>query len=243
MKDGTYAFYHDYNTRTDAKIKKLLFKHGMVGYGLYWAIVEDLYNNNNSLLFDLKTLAYDLRVDEKTIDSVLKDFNLFQIKKNILSSKAVGERIVERQMKSEKAKTSANKRWSKDANALPSHSERIPNAMQTQSERNAIKEKKEKKRKENTAIADSFSSRTEVEWSILDEQELENWIERNESNFEPRTTRTLPSGRIIANPRLDVPNPFDWGYSPYTGLPTIQILGDEARQRAIEQSKRNGTIL
>ena len=44
MKD-TFYFPHDYNSRTDEKIKLLIRKHGIEGYGIFWAIVEDLYNN------------------------------------------------------------------------------------------------------------------------------------------------------------------------------------------------------
>ena len=44
----TFYFSHDYNTRADTKIKKILARHGYLGYGLFWAIVEDLYNNKNS---------------------------------------------------------------------------------------------------------------------------------------------------------------------------------------------------
>ena len=49
MAKDTYYFSHDYNARNDSKIKRLLSKHGYLGYGLFWAIVEDLYNNANAL--------------------------------------------------------------------------------------------------------------------------------------------------------------------------------------------------
>jgi len=45
MPKDTYYFSHDYNCRNDEKIKRLLRKHGMCGYGIFWSIVEDLYNN------------------------------------------------------------------------------------------------------------------------------------------------------------------------------------------------------
>jgi hypothetical protein len=49
MADNSYYFSHDYNARSDPKIKKLLARHGVAGYGIYWAIIEDLYNNANAL--------------------------------------------------------------------------------------------------------------------------------------------------------------------------------------------------
>ena len=136
MKD-TFYFSHDYNSRTDDKIKRLIRKHGMLGYGLFWAIIEDLYNNANALRTDYEGIAYELRTDERVIESIVTDFDLFVINDDIFGSLSVQRRLEERNVKSIKAKESAFKRWNKDANALP-----------TQSECNAIKERKGKERKE-----------------------------------------------------------------------------------------------
>ena len=38
---NTFYFSHDYNARNDIKIKKLIAKHGYLGYGIFWAIIED----------------------------------------------------------------------------------------------------------------------------------------------------------------------------------------------------------
>ena len=134
---NTYYFSHDYNARTDTKIKQLIRKQGMCGYGLYWALVEDLYNNDNSLPLDLEGLAYEYRIDTEAIRSVLRDFDLFCIDKDVFSSLSVKERLEMRNNKSNKARDNANKRWNKteDANAMPPHSKR-----------NAIKEKKVKEK-------------------------------------------------------------------------------------------------
>ena len=77
MSKDTFYFSHDYNARNDSKIKKLLFKHGYLGYGLFWAIIEELYNNANSIPLDFDAMAYDLRSDKIIIESVIKDFDLF----------------------------------------------------------------------------------------------------------------------------------------------------------------------
>ena len=52
MNKETFYFSHDYNSRNDVKIKKLLSKHGLLGYGIFWAIIEELYNNTNVLPLD-----------------------------------------------------------------------------------------------------------------------------------------------------------------------------------------------
>lgn len=105
----------------------------MTGYGIYWAIVEDLYQNANALPMDYESIAFDIRSNKKTIESIVNDFELFQINGEVFGSNSVKRRLDERSEKSQKAKDSANKRWDKNANAL-----------QTQSEGNAIKGKERK---------------------------------------------------------------------------------------------------
>lgn len=140
MSKDTFYFTHDYNTRNDEKIKALLFKHGLLGYGVFWAIIEDLYNNANALQLDCERIAFELRSDKIIVESVIKDFGLFTFEGSIFGSHSVQKRLEERLSKSTKARESAFKRWNKDsvdANALP-----------PQSEGNAIKEKKVKEIKE-----------------------------------------------------------------------------------------------
>ena len=67
MKKETYYFSHDYNTRNDFKIKKMIMKLGYTAYGVYWGLIEDLYNNDNSIRFDLELLSYDFRTEESII--------------------------------------------------------------------------------------------------------------------------------------------------------------------------------
>jgi hypothetical protein len=142
MRD-TYYFSHDYNARTDSKIKRLIARHGLMGYGIYWAIVEDLYQNANALPTDYEGIAFDIRSDAETVKSIVNDFDLFKVDADLFGSLSVQRRLDEREQKSTKARDSARKRWDKDANALP-----------TQSDRNAIKGKerivKEKKGEESS---------------------------------------------------------------------------------------------
>lgn len=143
MKD-TFYFSHDYNARQDDKIKRLIMKYGMLWYWVYWSIVENLYNNANALHLDYECIAYELRTDEKTIKSIIKDFGLFVEMWDIFKSLSIERRLNQRDEKSKKARDSAKQRWSKkddDANAL-----------QTDSDSNAIKERKGKESKINNNI-------------------------------------------------------------------------------------------
>jgi hypothetical protein len=144
MKD-TFYFSHDYNARVDDKIKQLIRKHGMLGYGIFWAIIEDLYNNANALRSDCEGIAFEFRVDEKTVKSILFDFDLFVFKGDFFGSMSIQKRLDERNTKSIKAKESAKYRWAKDANAKRTQCERIENEC----DRNAIKERKGKDIKES----------------------------------------------------------------------------------------------
>ena len=136
MKD-TFYFQHDYNARSDEKIIKLISKEGWEGYGLYWAIVEKLYEEKGYLEKDYECIDFDLRTQCERIASVIEKYNLFKFKNNKFYSEAILERLAIRKEKSEKARKSANIKWN---NA---------NAMRTHSEGNAIKERKGKEIKRN----------------------------------------------------------------------------------------------
>lgn len=122
MGKDTFYFPHDYNARTDDKIKPLMRTHGLVGYGLYWCIVEDLYNNANAMRLDYDGIAYDLRTKPELVRSIINDFGLFVIDNDKFSSDSIKRRLLERTEKSENARKSANKRWH-NADALPTQSE------------------------------------------------------------------------------------------------------------------------
>jgi len=144
--NNSFYFSHDYSTRVDNKIKRLIAKHGYYGYGIFWAIVEDLYQNANALRTDYDCIAFDLRANSETIKSIVEDFELFEIKDGFFGSLSVQRRVEMMEQKSQKARESAMKRWNKNANALRS-----------QCEGNAIKEKKRKEKKEsNNTLSQSL---------------------------------------------------------------------------------------
>ena len=136
MSKETFYFSHDYNARNDIKIKRLIVKHGYEGYGFYWALIEDLYQNANALPLDYDCIAYDLRASSDVIRSIINDFDLFQVDDDTFCSLSVQRRLDKRNKKSLKARQSAMKRWGGDANAL-----------RKKCEGNAIKESKVKESK------------------------------------------------------------------------------------------------
>jgi hypothetical protein len=148
MKD-TFYFSHDYNTRSDNKIKRLMAKYGILGYGIFWAIIEDLYNNANALPLDCDCIAYDLRVQSDVIKSIIYDFDLFTINCENFSSESVNRRLLDRDNKSVKARKSANIGWEKRKSDA--------NAKRTQSDSNAIKESKVKESNKKKVIKEKIT--------------------------------------------------------------------------------------
>ena len=149
---NTFYFSHDYTARSDIKIKKLIATQGMLGYGIYWSLVEDLYHNNNKLEDNPALLAYDYRCTTELIKSVINDFDLFIVKDGYVSSNSIQKRLDERNEKVYKAKQSASKRWenkAKNADNIETQCDTDANAMRTQCDGNAIKESKVKESKVN----------------------------------------------------------------------------------------------
>ena len=175
-------FSHDYNTRSDDKVKLLIRKYGMTGYGVFWSLIEDLYNNANALRLDCDGIAYDLHTDSDIIRWIIFESRLFRITNDeaFFSSDTVKERLKLRKTKSVKASESAALRWTKrNAIALPTHSSIV-------SDSNAIKEKK-RKEKENVLphTPKGVSDTGSFEVSLNSETVLQN----------PESSKTIPPPR------------------------------------------------
>jgi hypothetical protein len=122
LKD-TFYFSHDYNARNDPKLIKLLMKLGQEGKGVYWDLIEMLYEQDGYLkLNECESYAFALHTHCDLLNSVIRDFDLFTVNNTVFYSESVLKRLEKRRIISEKAVISANKRW-KNANAMPTHSE------------------------------------------------------------------------------------------------------------------------
>lgn len=90
----------------------------MLGYGIFWSIVEELYNNGNKMQINYKGMAKDYHTKPEIIQSIIENFDLFVKDNENFGSKSIEKRINERDVKSKKATISAFYRWGKDANAM-----------------------------------------------------------------------------------------------------------------------------
>ena len=117
-------FNHDSTARNDFRIIKLRSKLGYEGYGIFWALLELLFTEENKLCIeDYNTLAFGLQCDSSILKQVIEDFDLFIVEDNCFYSRRLNNQIEEINLKSKKAKESASKRWSGNAKAKPEQSD------------------------------------------------------------------------------------------------------------------------
>jgi len=121
---------------------KLIDQLGMEGYGIFWALVERLRNENEYKLPVSVCSIYAKRwgTSKEKVDAVVNNYGLFKIEDDYFFS----ERLI-RSMdyKSEKGKKAAAVRW-KNASAMQAHTISNASAMQ-----NDAMKGEESKRKES----------------------------------------------------------------------------------------------
>jgi uncharacterized protein YdaU (DUF1376 family) len=119
-------------------------KLGMEGIGIYWCIIEMLYEQNGYIsLSNIEAIAFELHTECERIKNVLQGYELFKFKEDKFFSESVLRRLRKINSKSEKAKKSAQIRWNKaDASNA--------DAMRTQCNGNAVNKIKGNKIKEDT---------------------------------------------------------------------------------------------
>ena len=213
MKKDTFYFSHDYHARSDEKIINLLSKTGAEGYGIFWMLIEKLYECGGFLEQNYQSIAFDLRTNCERITDVIENYGLFKIKDGRIYSESVLVRLRERKGKSERARQSVNFRWNKQKN-------NDTNVLRTQYDRNTRKE-----RKGNIYIADtsaqdfSFSQKLEAMKTSKDKRMtiIASYWETKCLNFENDKTyssalrRELrPAGNLIGYEIEKIVKTMDW---------------------------------
>lgn len=161
MKKSTFYFTHDLSARTDPKIKKLLVKHGLSGYGLFWCIIEDLNQNENSLPIDIDTMAFDYRCEPEFIKSVIYGFDLFEIDASVdpptFGSLSVARRMEKRAELSKSGKKAADERWKRNANASNPDAEHSKNDASANAKEKKGTEQKGNEMKSTSVVENGHS--------------------------------------------------------------------------------------
>ena len=206
MSKETFYFGHDYNARTDRKMVNVIMKHGLEGIGLYWCLVEMLYEEGGYLPFEYERISFELRIEIDKIKSVIHDFELFQFDTEKFWSNSVIERLKIRCDKSEKARESINKRWDKYHDT---------NVIRTNSSRNTIKERKGKEIKESIYTDDFLKFWECYPKKIGKDAAWKAWIKRNGDRPEISSLiKSLSIHRVSPNWTKEsgqfIPNPATW---------------------------------
>ena len=111
MKE-TFYFAHDYNARNDPKLQNVLFDLGVEGIGVFWCIIEQLYEQGGKLpLHYCKSIAFALHVDFKCVERLVNDYGLFKNDGENIWSESVLKRLDKRKDISDKRKQAAIARW------------------------------------------------------------------------------------------------------------------------------------
>lgn len=117
MKES-YFFSHDYNARQDPKMQEVLMDYGVAGIGIYWCIIEQLYEQGGRMpLSSIKAIAFTLHANIEDVQGIIDNSGLFENDGVEFWSPSVSRRLETRKTTSEKKSKAASKRWSTDADA------------------------------------------------------------------------------------------------------------------------------
>lgn len=170
MAKETYYFSHDSNALTDTKILNMRADYGIEGYGLYWAIIEMMRNEEDfTLELDKNTyraikILTNTTIDiEQFINNCIEDYKLFKKQDNRFYSNSLLKRMEEKQKKQSEQyqkKAEAGKiggirsgetrrNRSKDEAKQSNASSNEPKEKEKKEKENKIKESKIKENKRN----------------------------------------------------------------------------------------------
>lgn len=127
-------FRHDYNARNDIKLQSVITKHGAVGIGVYWIIVEMLYQNGGELPLDIaRNISVAYFTDFKVVESVINDFDLFENDGNVFWSVRIRQAIDNTKKVSDARKAASRQRWSRKQEK-PENPDNVPEEVPKQEE-------------------------------------------------------------------------------------------------------------
>ena len=128
MANNAYYFSHDSNARNDEKILMLRAEHGWEGYGIYWALIELMFESTETSLKHGKTkgIAAGHNIDITLLESVINTCiteGLFESDGTCYWSESLRRRkqvLLELKDKKSKAgKKGMAKRWASDDEEEP----------------------------------------------------------------------------------------------------------------------------
>ena len=187
MSKDAFYFSHDSNARNDQRLMKIRMKYGMEGYGIYFGIIEILREQSDYYLYknEITTLAYYLRADEKMVNDIILNYNLFEIDGNEYPPETFHSRSLTRRMEKldekRKIRSDAGRKGGK-ATALLHQKDSIATALN----KSKLKENKEIKVNNINKRKIEFEDDVKNYQSLFGEDFIDDfinyWTEPNKSN-------------------------------------------------------------
>jgi hypothetical protein len=154
MKEA-YYFSHDANARQDEKVLMLRAEHGWEGYGIFWALVEMMFESSDSALHlnKIKGIAVSYNIPITVLESVINTCiteDLFVSDGEKFWSESLIRRKTKymeiKEKKSEAGRKGMAKRWGKDNTVITDDNSVI--TKNNKGKESKVKESKENKKKE-----------------------------------------------------------------------------------------------
>lgn len=159
---NAHYFSHDHNARNDPKLLKVRQHEDWFGYGLYWGIVEILYEQGGRIRLDeMDAIAFDLRISLEKLGKFFNDYpDLFTVDNEFVTSESALRRMNEIKSRSKINKKNAEAGWVK---------------RKSQSKSDAIR----KGTKKGTETGTKTDKKEYIEGVFLKESEYDKLVERD----------------------------------------------------------------
>ena len=153
MSKDAYYFSHDSNAHTDPKVLKLRMSLGWEGYGIYWAIIENLRNQETYSICESEFmfLTLSLAIDEAKLEQMLSkclEVKLLEISDGKVFSPSLLRRMERADDIRNKRREAGSKGGKAKANAKANAKATLKQNSSTKGKESKEKEIKEKEIKE-----------------------------------------------------------------------------------------------
>ncbi len=172
MKNKLY-FQHDYNARNDVRLLELRAEFGAEGYGLFWMIIETMFEDNGLINRGaIGGLSLGYSVPKGTLMPVIDfciELGLFCVdseNSNLIFSDRVNKQLEFRKQLSVKGLEGAKKRWNKNKNG-----EAIGGANAKDKDKEKVKDIKKNKQKKDF---EKISKQKELNNNLLKHDHFKN---------------------------------------------------------------------
>lgn len=120
-------FKHDSDAHTDAKLKRVRHKYGIVGYGLYWYCVEliagkiDKQNITFELEEDAELIAVEWNLDQIKVEEIMRffvDIRLFECENSVITCFKLAKRLDDTNAKNPQIKSILGRLFPSDSESV-----------------------------------------------------------------------------------------------------------------------------